>query len=397
LWSSTHASVARALLALPGVATGLITPQPADQLPPDIVARLAGHYRVADPLRPEQLAPAVAAFQRAFGRVDRLVGLMEHVQEALAQVRDRLGIEGLSGAAARRFRDKHEMKATLRAAGLPVARQALVGNAADLERFGASVGWPVIVKPTRGVGSAGTLRVDGPAAVGSAIAQLRPSPGAPLQAEAFIDGSEHSFEAACIGGRMVWASSVAYGDRPLDILRESWKQWCVVLPGEGLTGPAAAFAPQVGRALSALGLVTGMAHMEWFLTRDGPVISEVGARPPGAGFMDMLSAAHDADAWAAWAKLVALERWELPPRRYAVGTAYLRAQGPGQRVVAVHGLEDAQRRMGRSVVAARLPRVGAPRSAHYEGDGWVMVRAATTAAVWEALGALVRTVRVVAG
>ena len=36
-------------------------------------------------------------------------------------------------------------------------------------------------------------------------------------------------------------------------------------------------------ALRALGLETGLTHMEWFRRADGsPIVSEVGARPPGA-------------------------------------------------------------------------------------------------------------------
>jgi len=45
----------------------------------------------------------------------------------------------------------------------------------------------------------------------------------------------------------------------------------------------------------------------------------------------------------------------------------------------------------------RPPRPGQPRSAHYEGDGWVVVRHPETPKVVEALRALVTEVRIVAG
>ena len=54
-----------------------------------------------------------------------------------------------------------------------------------------------------------------------------------------------------------------------------WIGGLVLLVGGGLWLNA--------RALAALGMGTGLSHMEWFLRKDGsPVVSEVGARPPGA-------------------------------------------------------------------------------------------------------------------
>ena len=84
-------------------------------------------------------------------------------------------------------------------------------------------------------------------------------------------------------------------------------------------------------ALGALGLRSGMSHMEWFLRQDGSVaISEVGARPPGAQFTSLLSYAHDLDFYVAWGRLMATGHFEPPPRRWAVGALYLRGQGAGR-------------------------------------------------------------------
>ena len=88
-------------------------------------------------------------------------------------------------------------------------------------------------------------------------------------------------------------------------------------------------------------------------------MSEVGARPPGAQFMTLMSFAHDVDMYAAWARLAVDDAFDPPPRRYAVGAAYLRAQGPGRSIVAAHGLDRRQRGDARrAVVEVRLPGAG---------------------------------------
>jgi hypothetical protein len=61
-------------------------------------------------------------------------------------------------------------------------------------------------------------------------------------------------------------------------------------------------SPDQREGAAALGIETGMSHMEWFLRADGsPIVSEVGARPPGVHLMPMMGMAHEVDMWAKWA------------------------------------------------------------------------------------------------
>ena len=297
------------------------------------------------------------------------------------------------------FRDKHRMKAILRVAGLPVAPQALIRAPDDARAFADRVGWPLILKPLDGVGSQGTWRVGSHDQLSHALRALQPSPERAIQAEAFIRGDERTFESVLVGGEAAWMSQTLYLNRPLEILETPWMQWTVLFPREELDAAAQAFAPLHVAAVRALGQTSGMAHMEWFIQADGtPIISEVGARPPGARFLRMLGQAHDADLWARWAELEVLGTWRpLPPRRYAVGCAFFRAQGQGRRITAVHGLDRAQQLVGEHVIDRDLPRIGAAPRASYEGDGWAVVRHPDTAVVRDALRTLISTVRVELG
>jgi len=134
--------------------------------------------------------------------------------------------------------------------------------------------------------------------------------------------------------------------------------------------------------------------MEWFRRPDGSVaISEVGARPPGAQISSMLGYVHDVDFYRVWAELVLLGTFNPPERQYAAGTAYLRGQGRG-RVRAVHGVDELQQEIGHLVVEARLPEIGQPASASYEGEGFVIVRDSSTEVVRDALNRIISGIRV---
>jgi len=151
------------------------------------------------------------------------------------------------------------------------------------------------------------------------------------------------------------------------------------------------------RALEALGMDTGVSHLEWFRRRDGSVaISEVAARPPGAQIMTLISRANDFDALGAWVKLMIKETFDAPQRRYAVGAAYLRGQGEG-RVKAIHGLATAMQEVGRLVTDAKLPVIGQEKGKTYEGEGFIIVRHAETLVVQQALTTIINAVRVEMG
>jgi len=386
-----------ALVALPGVRAGVITQEPEERLPARFRGKVA-HYKVADSLDAEQLTAAGRAFQKEWGKVDRVLGFLEQMQLPLAIARDRLGIPGMGETVARNFREKNQMKKVLREAGLPVAPQALIASAEDARRFIGEVGYPVVIKPPAGLGSRGTMRVSNEEELQDALEALAVSPSNPAQAEAFVRGEEHTFETVFVGGKPAWHSSSYYLPGPLQVLENPWMQYCVLLPREQLQPHAETFRPTNVAALQALGLETGLSHMEWFLRADGtPVISEVGARPPGVHLMPMMGMAHEVDMWARWVELMVFDRFSMPERRWACGAAFFRGQGAGNEVRAVDGVRAAEEGAGKYVVESRLPKVGHSRASGYEGEGYAIVKAPTTKEVVDALRALVTNIRVTLG
>ncbi len=379
---------------LPDVRLSVVSQDPAERLPADLRARLAGHWRIDNGLDPQQLVDAARGLARQLGPPTRYIAALEQLQVPLAVARETLGIPGLSAAAAANFRDKSRMKDVLRQAGVPCARHALVEDAAQAGAFAAKVGFPLVVKPPAGAGGKSTFRLDGEGDLRNFLTRYPPRAGQPTLFEEFVRGTEHSFDSVMVRGRPAWHSISRYMPSPLAVLENAWIQWCVLLPRD-IGGAEYDPIREAGfSGLKALGLETGLSHMEWFRLPDGRIaISEVGARPPGAQITSLLSYAHDIDFYRAWPHLMVFEEFDPPPRRYAVGAAYIRGQGRG-RVRHIHGVDEAQRRFGDLVVEARLPRQGQPPSDSYEGDGYVIVRHPETEVVERALKEIVQIIRV---
>ncbi len=377
------------------VRLGLVSHEPLEAIPSALRKRLAAHWKVDNALDPGQLEWAARSLAEKLGGADRLIGVLEHLQVQMAQVRERLGIPGMSVEVAKNFRDKARMKSVMRQAGVPCARHRLAGSTREALEFAATIPGSLVVKPPAGAGAKATFRVDRRQQLEQILAASPPSPEHPVLLEEYLTGRERTFDGVVLNGRLVWHSISHYYPTPLEVLENPWIQWAILFPREVRGQEYAGIRRNGSRALEALGLETGVFHMEWFELADGRLaISEVAARPPGAQITSMLGLAHDFDFYKAWARLMIHGEFDSPERRYAAGAVFLRAQGSGQRITGIRGLDEAQRELGEIVVEANLPAAGQPRRDGYEGDGYVLLRHPDTGVVQRALGRLVSLLRV---
>jgi biotin carboxylase len=396
LLSPNAMGMIEAIASLPDVHLGVVTHEPAEKLPPHLVANVA-HWRVENVLDSSQLVWAGREMAIRYGSIHRFFGAYEQLQVPLAQARVTLGIPGMSVEAAMNFRDKARMKDVLRAHDVPCARHALAGTVRDAEAFGAASGYPLVVKPPAGAGAQQTFRVNDVGQLRAALDVVQPSPQQPVLLEEFIIGQEHSLETISLDGEALWHSLTHYYPTPLHVLENAWIQWCLVLPREVDDPRYDDVKSAAARSLKALGMQTGLSHMEWFRRSDGSIaISEVAARPPGAQITTLVSRAHDIDFVRTWAQLMVYNTFEKPQRRYAAGAAFLRGQGAGS-VRAVHGWEQISHAYRDMITDFKLPQIGSERSQSYEGEGFVLIRHEQTAVVESALSNIVSTMRIELG
>ncbi len=388
-----------AAASLRGVRLAVLSQEPVERIPEELRRRLQGFVRVDDAMSADSIVRGVRQLaSQLHGRIDSLIGILEPLQVPLAEARVKLGLPGTGPDAARNMRDKARMKDVLAAHGLPCARHALCATRKEAVAFAERTGFPLVVKPPAGAGAKATFRVENLDQLDGALRATAPKPEAKVLLEEFIVGDEFSFDSMSIEGRHVFHSISCYSPTPLEVLSEPWIQWTVLLPRD-ISGPEFAAIRDAGpRALDALGMRTGMTHMEWFRRPDGSIaISEVAARPPGAQFTSLISWAHDMDFYTAWARVVTTGEFRPPERRYATGAAYLRAQGEGTKIARVTGLEHAQQELGSLVVESKLPEAGKQPADTYEGEGWVILRHPDTDVVKRGLRRILELVRVELG
>jgi biotin carboxylase len=316
-----------------------------------------------------------------------------------AKLRESLGLPGLTVGQTVPFRDKERMKQLLDAAGLRTPRHASTATVAGVWAAAEQIGFPLIVKPVDGAGSADTYRADSIGELNDVLPMLRHVPQ--VSVEEFVDGEEFTYDTICADGRVLFENICWYRPRPLVAKTHEWVS-PVTLALRDLSGPDL----QGGRALGAavlevLGFRDGFTHMEWYRKACGEVVfGEIGARPPGGRTVDVMNYATDADLFTAWADAVANGRISQPVERlYNAASIFKRANGAG-RITHSRGLDRLLAQYGEHVAAIDLLPVGAHRRdwrATLISDGMVIVRHPELAATVEVADAFATDLHLYAG
>jgi biotin carboxylase len=267
------------------------------------------------------------------------------------------------------------MKQALDLAGIRTPRHAAAEPGAQVWDAAERIGYPLIVKPIAGAGSADTYRVDSAAELASVQTMIRHV--GLVSVEEFIDGQEFTHDTVCGNGAVLFENMSWYLPRPLLARSHEWIS-PVTLALRDKDEPRLAGGRAMGRAvLDALGFTDGFTHMEWYLTEDGEaVFGEIGARPPGARTVDIMNYATDGDLFATWALATVTGTAPQLTHRYNAASMFKRASGTG-RITRVEGLERLLADLGQHVCVLDLLPAGAPRRdwrATLLSDGMIIYR-----------------------
>jgi biotin carboxylase len=348
---------------------------PPEALPDDTRRYLSDYLAVPKLLDEDDVLERASAWLR--GRsLDRVLCNWEVMVHLAARMRERWDVPGMSVDVAKGFRDKELMKQRVRAAGLRVPRDARASSVKQVEEAAERIGFPLIVKPIAGAGSADTYQVGSTDELQRVVAAVRHVPE--VSVEEYVEGEEFTFDTLCIEGRPVFENVAQYLPKPIEARSNEWISPIIItvrdLEQDKLAGGIA-----LGRAvLGALRMHDGFTHMEWFLTPSGEaVFGEIGARPGGAHLVDQMNYTCDTDLFVEWARAVCTRTFQgATERKYNVAIIFKRAQGQG-RIHAVTGLDDYRRRFGEHIVREELLPIGAHRRNWKHtlvSDGFLIVR-----------------------
>lgn len=349
--------------------------QPESALPPLARRSLAAYIQV------RSLFDEVGTLAEVVRRVGHL--LIHRVEcpwepgvVLAARLREALGASGLSVEATLRFRDKELMKQAVDAAGLRTPRHVRARTVAEIWEAAEAIGFPIIVKPIDGAGSADTYRVASADELKLVIPRLGHVPQ--VSVEEFVDGEEYTYDTICTNGAVRYENVAWYRPRPLIARSNEWVSPQVVALRD-VGAPELRGGIELGRnVLKALGFESGFTHMEWYRKADGEVVfGEIGCRPPGARQVDQMNFACDIDTFRGWASAVCYGTFEEDvQRKYNVATIFKRAHGRGI-IHRIDGLESILGRFGQHVVANEILPIGAHRRDWLQtllSDGYIILR-----------------------
>ncbi len=348
---------------------------PAGSLPPLVHRCLAEYIPVHSLWDEDQVIAAVRERLRG-QQLDRIECLWEPGILLAARLRESFGVPGLNVEQAQRFRDKELMKQALDAAGIRTPRHVAAQSVADVWEACELIGFPIILKPIDGAGSADTYRVSNAEELRSVLPRLRHVQT--VSVEEFVEGEEYTFDTITVNGRIAYYNIAWYRPRPLVARSHEWISPQVIALKD-IDHPDLREGVKMGfDVIRALEFDTGFTHMEWYRKADGEVVfGEIGARPPGAHQVDQMKYVCDFDVFREWANAVTLGSISegIKPK-YNVANIYKRARGVG-RISKIEGIDKLQQEFGEHVVWNTLLPVGSQRRDWLKtlvSDGFVMLR-----------------------
>lgn len=254
---------------------------------------------------------------------------------AAALLQDTFDLPGPGLRAATVSRNKALQRAIFGAAGVAQPAHLLstsLRHASEWvrERF------PVVIKPLSAAGSEGVELIPDAAAFAEAVAR-RDGEGK-LLVEQAIEGPEYSCECLTRDGQLLFTNVTAKETTgPPHFIETSH------CPGHafGTQEQGEAVGVFARDVIRALGMRTGILHLEFRLTAHGPALMEVAVRTPGDYLMEAISLTYGIDLFEAVLRLALDLPLSLPdsvaPLAYAAARFFIASPG---RVQAVQGLDE---------------------------------------------------------
>jgi len=241
-------------------------------------------------------------------RIDRVVAVEEFDVVLAGLIREHLGVPGMSSSNANAFRDKFQMGAKAKAAGITVPDFVPLLNHSEIAAFMDRVPPPWIVKPRSDASAIGVRKLETPEEVWRTIEELDARERLNerslyyLMAE-FIPGEVFHVDSTVQNGRVLFAAANRYG-RPPMLVAHGGGAYVSHTVAHGSADQKRLL--EINRRLiKALGLERGVAHAEFIKSAtDGKFyFLEIAKRVGGAYIAEALEAAAGVNLWREWARL----------------------------------------------------------------------------------------------
>ncbi len=283
---------------------------PWEDITQELKEALTEYYRVDTFKDYDAMVRAMGHFTAKYGKIDWVESNNEYWMELDAALRTDFNVTtGPKTDEIGHFRSKSVMKAFYEKAGIPMARYHMVSDLESAKAFIKEVGYPVVVKPDRGVGALATFRLENERDV---VDFYRRVPAIPYIMEEYITGEVTTFDGVADSrGDVLFAASHVTKNSIMDMVNEGVPTFYYV---NKEVPPEVRDAGE--RTLKAFGVKSRFFHLEFFrltkakrgLGKVGDIVAlEVNMRPAGGFTPDMLNFSQSADVYQIWADMVAFD------------------------------------------------------------------------------------------
>lgn len=305
---------------------------------------------IADVYGPAETAAAAERFSRKIRKIDGVICVAADAPITAATVAQKLGLPGISVAAAELACDKLAMKRRFAQCGVPVPWFDEIATPQALQRVAIERGNDLVIKPVDSRGSRGVQRVAQVADLQKAFLFARShSPSERVMVEQYLSGPQVSTESVIVNGRCF---TPGFSDRNYEYL-ERYAPFFIENGGD----LPSHLSPQiqqkvkdvVGKAAAALGIVNGTVKGDIVVHDGEPYVIELAARLSGGFFCTREIPLNTGVDFIGAAIRIALGEVvtpdELEPKQF-MPVIQRYAFPKAGRVVSVDGIEDARKVAG---------------------------------------------------
>jgi len=270
-----------------------------DELRDELKQSLTEYYKVDDMEDYSQLVKACGYFTHKYGKIDRIESNNEYWLETDARLRTDFNVEGLKLDEIKEMKPKSKMKKIFNEAGIDAARGKVVHDIESARKLIEEVGYPVVVKPDKGVGAADTYKLNNDEEL---VDFFENKADVDYIMEEFIKGEINTFDGLTDQeGNLVFHSSMKYKGGIMETVNEGLDMFYYIpknLPEDIV---------EVGKkTVEAFDLKERFFHFEYFKLDDGRIVAlEVNIRPPGGLTLDMFNYANDINVYKQYGNIVA--------------------------------------------------------------------------------------------
>lgn len=273
-----------------------------------------------------------------------VITFFEYFVSIVAHVAAALNLPGIPIQTAYNARNKFLMREAFSAGHVPIPLYRPIYNLKDAKEFAEEIGFPNVLKPLNMAASRNVFKNNNMTDLEKnfeTVFQAEPPFGTKKEnfilMEEYMDGPEFSVETVSFHHE----TQIVNITKKLVQGENSFVEVGHIIPASLEKEVESAITKVAKMGIEALGINYGITHTEVKLTKQGPKIVEIAARPAGDRIPELIEFAFGIDFWNAAISLALGEKPDLTPRICQSAGIFFLTAPPGK-IIEITGLEKAR-------------------------------------------------------